>query len=158
MHHSPSHHCLHWVSCSQVVKWLGQSFLRPVALFSSDLISSMKTPFSCFWCVKFSPAPRAGLRGEAIAPGPPLQGAPSDEIYLFQIKYSFEKISWFRSDTRIKLYIIFLCCVKYQGPQQQLISLQVWLFASFSNRYWIAYKYFRFCWMQIYLISLVTFS
>ena len=70
------------------------------------------------------------------------------------------KISWFRSDTRIQLYIIFLCCVKYQGvkgPHQQLISLQVWLSASFSNRYWIAYKYFRFCSMQIYLVSLVTF-
>jgi len=27
----------------------------------------------------------------AIAPGPPLQGGPRDEIYLFQIKHSFEK-------------------------------------------------------------------
>jgi len=45
-----------------------------------------------------------------------------------------------------------------KGPQQQLISLQVWLSAGFSNRYWIACKYFRFCWLQIYLISLVTFS
>jgi len=26
----------------------------------------------------------------AIAPGPPLEGGPRDEIYLFQIKYSFE--------------------------------------------------------------------
>ena len=52
---------------------------------------------------------RAGLRGGAtgaIAPGPPLQGGPRDEIYLFQIKYSFEKFSWFRSDTRIQLYYI----------------------------------------------------
>jgi len=46
----------------------------------------------------------------------PLQGGPRDEIYLFQIKYSFEKFSWFRSDTRIQLYLIFLCYVKYQGP------------------------------------------
>jgi len=45
-----------------------------------------------------------------------------------------------------------------EGPQQQLISLQAWLSTSFSNRYWMAYKYFRFCSMQIYLISLVTFS
>jgi len=29
----------------------------------------------------------------AIAPGPPLQGGPRDDIYLFQIKYSFEKLS-----------------------------------------------------------------
>jgi len=27
----------------------------------------------------------------AIAPGPPQQGGPRDEIYLFQTKYSFEK-------------------------------------------------------------------
>jgi len=35
----------------------------------------------------------AGLRGAtgAIAPGPPLQWGPRDEIYLFQIKYWFEK-------------------------------------------------------------------
>ena len=59
--------------------------------------------------------------------------------------------------TRMQLYIIFLCCVKYQGPQQQLISLQVWLSASFCNRYWKVYKYFLFCSMQIYLIFLVTF-
>jgi len=32
----------------------------------------------------------------------------------------------------------------YQGPQQQLISRQVWLSDSFSNRYCTTYKYFRF--------------
>jgi len=31
-----------------------------------------------------------------------------------------------------------------KGPQQQLTSLQVWLSASFSNRYWKTCKYFRF--------------
>ena len=39
---------------------------------------------------------RAGLRGGAtgaIAPGPRCKGAPRDEIYLFQIKYSVEKFS-----------------------------------------------------------------
>jgi len=39
---------------------------------------------------------RAGLRGGAmgaIAPDPPLQGGPRDDTYLFQIKYSFEKLS-----------------------------------------------------------------
>jgi len=45
-----------------------------------------------------------------------------------------------------------------KGPQQQLTSLQVWLSASFSNRYCKTCKYFRFCSIQIYLISLVTFS
>jgi len=29
-------------------------------------------------------------------------GAPRDDIYLFQIKYSFEKLSWFKRDTRIQ--------------------------------------------------------
>jgi len=28
----------------------------------------------------------------AIAPSPPLQGGPRDDIYLFKIKYSFEKL------------------------------------------------------------------
>jgi len=38
---------------------------------------------------------RAGLRGDngGNCPGPPLQGASRDEIYLFQLKYSFEKFS-----------------------------------------------------------------
>jgi len=43
-----------------------------------------------------------------------------------------------------------------KGPQQQLTSLQVWLCASFS--YSKTCKYFQFCSMQIYLISLETFS
>ena len=65
-----------------------------------------------------SPTSRSGLRGATgtAAPGSPLQGGPRHEIYMFQIKYSFEKISWFTSDTGIQLDIIFLCCVKYQGP------------------------------------------
>jgi len=41
-----------------------------------------------------------------------------------------------------------------KGPQQQLTSLQVWLSASFSNRYWktwsifgfVQYKYIWFRW------------
>jgi len=38
---------------------------------------------------------RAGLRGVtgAIDPGPPLQGGPREEIYLFQIKYSVKNFS-----------------------------------------------------------------
>ena len=46
---------------------------------------------------------------------PRCKGVPRDDIY-FQIKYSFENFLWFRSDTIIQLYIIFLCCVKYQEP------------------------------------------
>jgi len=46
---------------------------------------------------------RAGLRGGtgAIAPAPRCKGAPRDEIYLFQIKYSFEK---FRDSAAIHEY------------------------------------------------------
>ena len=43
--------------------------------------------------------------------GLPAARGPSDGIYLFPIKYSFEKILWFRSSARIKLYIIFLMLI-----------------------------------------------
>ena len=92
--------------------------------------------------------------------GPRWKGASRDEIYLFQIKYSFEK---FRDSEAIQEYNSILysyVALSIKDPQQELISLQVWLSARFSNRYWITYKYFRFCSIQknIYLISLVTFS
>ena len=58
---------------------------------------------------------KGGRRGQ-LPRAPRFKGAPRDEIYLFQIKYSFEKFSWFRSDTWIQLYIVFLCSVKYQVP------------------------------------------
>jgi len=56
-----------------------------------------------------------GQRGQ-LPRAPRCKGAPRDQFYFFQIKYSLEKFTWFRSDTRIQLYIIFLCCVKYQRP------------------------------------------
>ena len=85
--------------------------------------------------------------------------ATIDQKTIWKFRGGFSPLSppWIRL---WELYIMFLCYAKYQGdkgPQQQLIYLQVWLSARFSNRYWIAYKYFRFCWMQICLISLVTF-
>jgi len=66
---------------------------------------------------------KGGQRGQ-LPRAPRWKGAPRNEIYLFQIKYSFEK---FRDSEAIQEYnyIIFLCCVIYQGPQQELISLQV---------------------------------
>jgi len=94
----------------------------------------------------------------AIAPATRWKGDPRDEIYLFQMKYSFEK---FRDSEAIQEYNSILysyVALSIKGPQQQLISVQVWLSASFSNRYWIAYKCFRFCSIQTYLISLVTLS
>ena len=48
----------------------------------------------------------------------------------------------FRDPEAIKEHnsiITFLRCFKYRGSQQQLISLQVWLSVTFSDRYWIAY-------------------
>jgi len=63
------------------------------------------------------PPPRYKRGNGGIFPGPPpLQEGLRDEVYLFQIKYSFEKYLGFRNDTRIQLYIIFLRCVKYEGP------------------------------------------
>jgi len=69
---------------------------------------------------------KGGATG-AIAPGPPLEGDPRDEIYLFQIKYSVET---FRDSEAIQeyhsiLYSYVLSSMK--GTQQQLISLhQEW--------------------------------
>ena len=68
-----------------------------------------------------------------------------DEIYLFQIKYSFEQFSWFRNDTRIRLYIMWRCCIKYRE----------WFLYKFGFLPFLViateYKYFRFCSMQIYV-------
>ena len=73
---------------------------------------------------------KVGATG-AIALGPPLQGGPRDDIYLFWIKYSFEKWSWFKRGTRIQTLNSDVTWVSL------MISLQVWLSASFSNHYWI---------------------
>ena len=80
---------------------------------------------------------KGGATG-AIAPSPPLQGGPHDKIYLFQIKYSFEKFSWFWSDKEYNSILYAYVALSIKGPQQQLICLQVWLSASFSDRFWIA--------------------
>ena len=56
-----------------------------------------------------------------------LPRASRDEIYLFQIKYSFEK---FRDSEAIQEYNSILypyVTSSIKGPQQQLISLQVCL-------------------------------
>jgi len=37
-------------------------------------------------------------------------------FYLFQIKYSVEKFSWFRSDTRTELYYIPMFCQVWRAP------------------------------------------
>ena len=55
---------------------------------------------------------KGGAMG-AIAPGPPLEGGPPWWTLFVSNKILVWKIPWFRSDTRIQLYIIFLCCVNY---------------------------------------------
>ena len=86
------------------------SFSRLFALFSvaSKRLISFFT--ICDWISSYagivswpSLSVRARLRGAtgAIVPGSLLQGGPRDDIYLFWIKYSFEKLSWFKRGTRI---------------------------------------------------------
>ena len=67
---------------------------------------------------------RGGQRGQ-LPRAPRWKGAPHDEIYLFQIKHSFEKI---RDSEAIQGYNSILysyVALIIKGPQQQLISLQV---------------------------------
>jgi len=72
----------------------------------------------------------ARLRGGNCL-GPSAPTSPPWWHFLFQIQYSFEKLSWFKRDTRIQLYIPMLRWVSL------MIYLQIWLSASFSNHYWI---------------------
>ena len=58
---------------------------------------------------------KGGQRGQ-LPRAPRWNGAPRDEIYLFQIKYSVEKFSWFRSDTRTQLYYIPMFCQVWRAP------------------------------------------
>ena len=67
---------------------------------------------------------KGGATG-AIAPGPPLQGAPRDEIYFFQIKYSFEKFSDSEAIQEYNSILYSYVALSIKGPQQELISLQV---------------------------------
>ena len=93
---------------------------------------------------------RGGGATGAIAPGPS----------WWKVFVSNKILVWkmFVIQKRYKNVTLYTyVALSTMGPQQQLISLQLWLSASFSNRYWITYEYFRFCSMQIYLISLVTF-
>ena len=61
----------------------------------------------------------------AIAPDPPLEGGPRDEIYLFQIKYSFEK---FHDSEAIQEYNFILYSY-------------VALITRAPNRNWFLYKF-----------------
>jgi len=71
---------------------------------------------------------RAGLRGGQrgkLPRAPRYKGASRHKIYLFQIKYSFEK---FRDSEAIQEYNSILysyVALSLKGPQQQLVSLHV---------------------------------
>jgi len=76
---------------------------------------TMKLPYTV---MKKEPPPMSGLRGGngSNLPRPPAgRGTPWWNLFVSN-KILVSKIPWFRSDTRIQLYILFLCCVKYQGP------------------------------------------
>jgi len=67
-----------------------ESLLVKAAIFSLVLIMFIAVP----WMEVKSRCGQGRMKGGAtgaIAPGPPLQGGPRDEVYLFQIKYFFEK-------------------------------------------------------------------
>ena len=55
-----------------------------------------------FFCKIYNLVSQQGrIKGGAIARAPRCKGAPRDEMYLFQIKYSFEK---FRNSEAIQEY------------------------------------------------------
>ena len=73
---------------------------------------------------------RAGLRGGQrgqLPRAPRWKGAPRDEVYLFQIKYSFEKFSDSEAIQEYNSILYSYVALSIKGPQQELISLQVWL-------------------------------
>ena len=71
---------------------------------------------------------RAGLRGGQrgqLPRDPRWKGAPRDEIYLFQIKYSFQKFSDSGAIQEYNSILYSYVALSIKGPQQELISLQV---------------------------------
>jgi len=75
-----------------------------------------------YWPHKSFDWAQGRIRGAtgAIASGPPLEGAPRDEIYLFQIRYSFKN---FRDSEAIQEYNSILysyVALSTKGPQQQI--------------------------------------
>jgi len=71
-----------------------------------------------------------GKRGQ-LPRDPRLKGAPRDEIYLFQTKYSFKNFAIQKRYKNTTLCYIPICCVKYQGSPTAtdlFTSLTVWQF------------------------------
>jgi len=81
----------------------------------------------------FSYHTRAGLRGAQWGQLPRAlhwKGAPRDEIYLFQIKYSFEKFRDSEATQECNSILYSYVALSVKGSQQELISLQVCLSAD----------------------------
>ena len=95
---------------------------------------------------------RGGQRGQ-LPRAPRCKGPPVMKFLCFKENTRWKNFCESEAIQEYNSTIIFLyVALSIRGPQQQLYSLQLWLSASFSNRYWITYKCFRFCSMQILYI------
>jgi len=91
---------------------------------------------------------------DQMLPAPRCKRAPVMKFICYKWN---TRLKNFRDSEAIQEYNSILysyVALSIKRPQQQPISLQVWLSTSFSNRYWETCKYFRSCSMQIYLMSL----
>ena len=99
-------------------RWQAQCHQRKTA-YADTLTTRLRLSQKCLRHTPGKPNRQGRIKGGAtgaIAPGPRCKGAPRDEIYLFQIKCSVEKFSWFRSDTRTQLYYIPMFCQVWRAP------------------------------------------
>ena len=111
-----------------IFRWLYQYWLLSI------LILYIKTNKCIIYEKRPNPCAQGRIKGGCNGgncPGPSIpRGHPWWHL-LFQIKYAFEKLSWFKRDIRIQLYIPMLRWVSV------MVFPQVWLSANFSNHYWI---------------------
>jgi len=96
-------------------------------VFNWLVVTDACTKYPCIHAMQSVSATGPDLGGQRgqLPPAPHCKGAPRDEMYLFQIKYSFEK---FRNSEAIQEYNSILysyVALSIKGPQQQLIYLQV---------------------------------
>ena len=143
--------------CSSISRVWQAWFVPRAPLWQGRKIAWQKLEFVTYVFFNFYFASHQGrIKGaqRGDCPGPPVAKGPPWWNLFVSNKILVSKIFVIQNNSILYSYIP----LSIKGPQQQLISLQVWLSASFSNRYWIACKYFRFCSVQICLVSLVTFS
>ena len=104
-----------WGGCSLIQLDYDNVLAQPSILFLSWINKKQISSTKVFIFMSMQGRIKGGGATVAIAPGPPLQGGPPWWNLFVSDKILVWKISWFRSDTRKQLYIIFLCCIKYQG-------------------------------------------